>query len=57
MICPLMRKKKCVTHQCAWWVKLTSNDSEQGRCSVTWIPILLVELRRALEGVKNDDAG
>ena len=53
MICPLT-KDKCVKDDCPWWVKLMSNKIEQGRCVIAWLPVLLVELRGAIENNRED---
>ena len=53
-LCP-QTKEDCQEGSCALWVKMnvtTDNPDEkkeQGRCSIAWIPILLVELRVAIE--------
>ena len=46
--------KDCIKDECALWVKLTSNKQEQGRCVMAWLPVLLVELRGAIENNRED---
>lgn len=55
MKCPLT-KKKCLEDKCALWVelivdKLGQDRQNQGRCSIAWIPVLLVELRETVERI------
>lgn len=51
-ICPLMRKP-CIEGNCMFWVHMFGNDPQTGatvdhwNCSFAWIPILLVETRKA----------
>lgn len=46
--CPLI-KDKCIRHKCAWFSRLVGMDPQTGQpvdkfgCSVSWLPILLVE--------------
>jgi len=48
MKCPLI-KKKCMKHDCAWYIHLrgtnpnTGQEIDQWGCSMTWMPMLLVE--------------
>lgn len=48
MKCPLI-KKKCMEHDCAWYIHLrgtnpnTGQEIDQWGCSMTWMPMLLVE--------------
>lgn len=51
--CP-RTKKKCLKNECALWVELVVDNpkqgkQKQGRCSIAWIPVLLVEIREATE--------
>ena len=46
--CPLL-KKKCIEHQCKFYVHLLGNDPQTGKgidkfdCAMAFIPILLIE--------------
>jgi hypothetical protein len=48
MKCPLI-KKKCMEHDCTWYIHLrgtnpnTGQEIDQWGCSMTWMPMLLVE--------------
>ncbi len=53
MVCPLFQEV-CRKDKCAWWVKLTANQEEHGKCAIAWLPILLVELRSAFERKEKD---
>lgn len=53
--CP-RTKKECLKNECALWVELIVDNPNQGRqnqgkCSIAWIPVLLVELREAVERI------
>ena len=57
MECPLINVS--CSEDCPWWVKLIIDKQEKGRCSIAWIPILLIELRQSIdkrEEGKNDNA-
>ena len=50
--CP-RTKKECLKNKCALWVELVVDNPNQGKrnqgkCSIAWIPVLLVELREAV---------
>ncbi len=59
--CPLFQCK-CLEGKCAWWVPLIDNyvDEKSGKpaeravgsCAVFWIPKMVIELRQAVERVK-----
>jgi len=46
--CPLL-KKKCITHECKFYVHLLGNDPQTGKgidkfdCAMAFIPVLLIE--------------
>ena len=46
--CPLLNKK-CIKHQCVWYIMLQGKNPQSGQnvqewgCSIAWIPLLLVE--------------
>jgi len=42
-------RQDCQKGDCGLWVVLNAGKVEQGRCALTWFPILLVELRVAIE--------
>jgi hypothetical protein len=55
--CPLLQKK-CIKHQCLWYNMLqgkhpqTGLDVSEWGCSITWLPLLLVENSAKLNGVQ-----
>lgn len=56
MKCPVT-KKNCLKNECALWVELVVVDKpgqdkqKQGKCSIAWLPILLVEFRETVERI------
>ena len=46
--CPLL-KKKCIQHDCQWFIQLqgkhpnTGADIDEWGCAIAWMPILLIE--------------
>lgn len=59
MLCPLT-KEKCKESNdpetgCRWWVYLIADEKETiGRCTFEWLPILLTELRQAVNSLVNN---
>lgn len=48
--CRLTKKKCPASEECPWWLTLIVDKKEKrGRCALVWIPILMVELRTAIE--------
>ncbi len=54
--CPLL-KKPCITHECAWWVKLRGKDPQsqqeidQYDCAIAWNVILNIENTQSVQAV------
>jgi len=46
--CPLL-KKDCVTHKCAWYMRISGMNPNTGEqvddwgCAIAWLPVLLIE--------------
>ena len=66
MNCPLKDGKPCEEKECGLWLDLFRTDiegksAETGRCAITWIPLLLTEIRGSLDRLqvqcKNKDEG
>ena len=55
--CPLLNKK-CIKHQCLWYNMLqgkhpqTGLDVQEWGCSISWLPLLLVENSAKMTGVQ-----
>ena len=55
--CPL-NQKKCMKHQCIWYNMLQGAHPQTGApvqewgCSIAWIPLLLVENARHIQGTQ-----
>ncbi len=55
--CPL-NQKKCMKHQCIWYNMLQGAHPQTGApvqewgCSIAWIPLLLVENSRHIQGTQ-----
>ena len=55
--CPLLQKK-CIKHQCIWYNMLqgkhpqTGLDVQEWGCSIAWLPLLLVENSRHIQGTQ-----
>ena len=53
MLCP-QTKEKCKESNdpndgCPWWIVLTTNAEQVGKCAITWITTLLIENRIAID--------
>ena len=66
MNCPFKDGKPCEEKECGLWLGLFRTNSEEksveaGRCAITWIPLLLTEIRGSLDRLqvqtKNKDEG
>lgn len=60
MKCPKMVDHICPEDEkeCPLWTKLIinkgkDNECEQGKCAIAWLPVLLIELRVAIEQKMN----
>lgn len=55
--CPLL-KTKCIKHKCIWFNMLQGSHPQTGQpvqewgCSIAWIPLLLVENARHVQGTQ-----
>jgi len=52
-----LTKEKCPESEteCPWWVKMIIGKRDEGRCAVAWVPIILVEIREAIERAKQNE--
>ena len=55
MICPLRDDLECLKEKCGWWCVLMYENKTIGRCAIAWLPILLIELRAAVD--KKNETG
>lgn len=52
--CPIMSigrmaSTPCIKQQCEFWIELTYGKQKVGRCAISYLPILLVETRQAID--------
>ena len=59
VMCDTLRSA-CIKQACEKWVELKCGETMVGRCCYSWIPVLLTEIRVAIDklliGVKVTDA-
>jgi len=48
VFCPLT-KSICLKSGCEWWVELYYGEQRVGRCTASWLSVLIPELRQELE--------
>lgn len=55
-VCPLLRKP-CIEHGCKFWSHIVGMHPQTGKamdhfdCSISWLPVLMVETTRTTTGV------
>ena len=48
VMCPFF-KGPCLKHGCEKWVELTYGEDKVARCSDSWTPLMLTEIRQAID--------
>ena len=51
VMCPLFRGA-CLKQGCEFWVELYYEGKPVGRCALSWIPRLMVELRQSIDRLR-----